>query len=408
VDYRETVEFLYKQLPYFNRDGKAAIKADLKNTLLLCEALGNPQNQFKCIHVAGTNGKGSVSHMLSAILQANGIKTGLYTSPHLKDFRERIKVDGELVNEAFVIEFTKKMLTHIEKIQPSFFELTVAMSFDYFAEQKIEFAVIETGMGGRLDSTNIILPVLSVITNIGMDHKDLLGDTIQKIASEKAGIIKSNVPVVIGESSPEYDSIFIEKAKETNSEIFFADTNINYYNTEIETDLLGDYQQKNCVTTMQAVDILSPNILYLDPFKVAKGLQSVKNLNQFRGRWEILNKAPLTIADTGHNSHGMRLVVEQLKKQTYNHLHIVFGMVSDKDIDEVLELMPKDATYYFCKANIFRALDASTLKLKAAEFDLLGNAYSSVEEAFNEAKKQAGLDDCIFIGGSTFVVAEVL
>lgn len=408
MNYQETVEFLYSKLPYFTRDGKAAIKKDLTNTIKLCEVLGNPQNKFRCIHIAGTNGKGSTSNMLAAILQANGYKTGLYTSPHLKDFRERIRVNGEMVSEQFVVDFTEKIQAHLDSIQPSFFEITVALCFEYFAQQEIDIAVIETGLGGRLDSTNIITPVLSVITNIGKDHADLLGDTLEKIAFEKAGIIKNNIPVVIGESHPETTAVFTEKANQCHAPLYWAERNIKYYNTEIETDLKGDYQQKNVVTVMQAVDCLNDMGFHLDLFKVAYALQNVQALTQFRGRWEILGHAPKIVADTGHNAHGLTLVMEQLKKEKYKRLHIVFGMVSDKDRADVLPLLPKDAIYYFTKANLPRSLSPEKLREEAEVYGLKGATYTQVQEALNAAKLEADRDDLIFIGGSTFVVAEIL
>lgn len=408
MTFQETVDFLYSKLPYFTRDGKSAIKKDLGNTLALCELLGNPQTTFTCIHIAGTNGKGSVSNMLSAIFQNHGFKTGLYTSPHLKDFRERIRVNGEMVSEQFVIDFTERIIPHLDRIQPSFFEITVAMCFQYFAEQKIDYAIIETGLGGRLDSTNIINPILSVITNIGMDHADLLGDSLDKIAFEKAGIIKTGIPVVIGESAVETDAVFIKKAQETQSDIYFADTNVCYYNTEIDTDLLGQYQQKNAVTVMQAVDVLKKQGINLDYYKVATALMNVKQLTQFRGRWEILGKSPKVIADTGHNAHGLTLVMAQLKKEKYTQLHMVFGMVSDKDRSKVLELLPKDAIYYFTKATLPRALAPEVLQEECSAYQLNGQCYADVKSALEAAKAAASETDLIFIGGSTFVVAEAI
>ncbi len=408
MTFQETVDFLYSKLPYFTRDGKSAIKKDLGNTLALCEVLGNPQTTFTCIHIAGTNGKGSVSNMLSAIFQNHGFKTGLYTSPHLKDFRERIRVNGEMVSEQFVIDFTERIIPHLDRIQPSFFEITVAMCFQYFAEQKIDYAIIETGLGGRLDSTNIINPILSVITNIGMDHADLLGDSLDKIAFEKAGIIKTGVPVVIGESALETDAVFIKKAQETQSDIYFADTNVCYYNTEIDTDLLGQYQHKNAVTVMQAVDVLKKLGIELDYYKVATALMNVKQLTQFRGRWEILGKSPKVIADTGHNAHGLTLVMAQLKKEKYTQLHMVFGMVSDKDRSKVLELLPKDAIYYFTKAALPRALAPEVLQEECSAYQLNGQCYADVKSALEAAKAAASETDLIFIGGSTFVVAEAI
>ena len=408
MTFQETVDFLYSKLPYFTRDGQSAIKKDLGNTLALCEVLDNPQNSFTCIHVAGTNGKGSSSNMLAAIFQNHGYKTGLYTSPHLKDFRERIRVNGEMVSEQFVIDFTERIIPHLDRIQPSFFEITVAMCFQYFAEQKIDYAIIETGLGGRLDSTNIITPILSVITNIGMDHADLLGDTLDKIAFEKAGIIKEGIPVVIGETHSESESVFISKAREMQSAIYFADSNVKYYNTEIDTDLKGIYQQKNAVTVMQAVDILIEKGVALDYYKVATALMNVQALTQFRGRWEILGKAPKIIADTGHNAHGLTLVMAQLKKEKYQQLHIVFGMVSDKDRSNVLDLLPKDATYYFTKAALPRALAPEVLQQECMAYQLQGEVYQTVAEAVAAAKAAASKEDVIFIGGSTFVVAEAI
>lgn len=408
MTFQETVDFLYSKLPYFTRDGKSAIKKDLGNTLALCEVLGNPQTTFTCIHIAGTNGKGSVSNMLSAIFQNHGFKTGLYTSPHLKDFRERIRVNGEMVSEQFVIDFTERIIPHLDRIQPSFFEITVAMCFQYFAEQKVDYAIIETGLGGRLDSTNIISPILSVITNIGMDHADLLGDTLDKIAFEKAGIIKAGIPVVIGESAVETDAVFIKKAQETQSDIYFADTNVCYYNTEIDTDLLGQYQQKNAVTVMQAVDVLKKLGIDLDYYKVATALMNVKQLTQFRGRWEIIGKSPKIIADTGHNAHGLSIVMAQLKKEKYTQLHMVFGMVSDKDRSKVLELLPKDAIYYFTKAALPRALAPEVLQEECSAYQLNGQCYADVKSALEAAKSAASETDLIFVGGSTFVVAEAI
>ncbi len=408
MDFSETVEYLYTRLPYFSRDGQSAIKKDLHNTLKLCELLGNPHQKFKTIHIAGTNGKGSVSNMLAAVFTENGYKTGLYTSPHLKDFRERIRVDGVMISEDFVVDFTEKMIPHIDTIQPSFFEITVAMCFAWFAEQKVDYAIIETGLGGRLDSTNVISPLLSVITNIGMDHSDLLGDTLEKIAGEKAGIIKTNTPVVIGESNPETDFVFRNKAQETASDIYFADSNIRYYNTEIETDLKGHYQHKNAVTVMQAVEVLQSLGIQIDVYKTARALMNVRKLTGFRGRWEILGRQPLVIADTGHNAHGLALVMEQLKSEKYKHLHIVFGMVKDKDRKPVLELLPPDATYYFCSPALLRGLDPEVLKEDCAALGLQGKVFKGVSAAFEAAKREADKDDLIFIGGSTFVVAEVL
>lgn len=408
MNFQETVDFLYSRLPYFSRDGKSAIKKDLHNTLKLCEILGNPQNQFKCIHIAGTNGKGSVSNMLAAILQNNGYKTGLYTSPHLKDFRERIRINGEMISESFVIAFTEKIIPYLDEIQPSFFEITVAMCFDYFAQNKIEIAVIETGLGGRLDSTNIIHPLLAIITNIGMDHADLLGDTLEKIASEKAGIIKHKVPVVIGERQTETDQVFIDKANAESAPIHFADDNEDIHVSEIQTDLRGLYQSKNIKTVLQSVLILNTVGIETKSELTLDALTRVRDITHFRGRWEILGESPKIVADTGHNAHGLKWVVAQLASERKGQLHMVFGMVKDKDRTEILQLLPKDALYYFCSPALMRALDKATLKSEAEVQGLKGNTYESVAMALEAAKSNASADDLIFIGGSTFVVAEIL
>lgn len=409
MTYSETVHFLYSKLPYFTRDGKSAIKKDLTNTLALCEILGNPHRQFKSIHIAGTNGKGSVSNMLAASLQNNGYKTGLYTSPHLKDFRERIRINGTMVSEEFVVAFTEKIIPYIETIQPSFFEITVAMCFDYFAQEQVEIAVIETGLGGRLDSTNIVTPLLSVITNIGKDHADLLGDTLPKIAFEKAGIIKPGIPAVIGESNPETDPVFIQKAIECKSPLYFADKNPLYFDTVVESDLKGSYQQKNIITVLQALDLLNEGVeIKTSPSKTSHALQNVRALTGFRGRWETLASNPKIIADTGHNAHGIALVMTQLKTEKYQTLRMVFGMVSDKDRTEILDLLPVDAVYYFCRPALMRGLDPEILKAECETKGIQGRAFNSVAEALNAAKSEADMEDLIFIGGSTFVVAEAL
>lgn len=408
MTYQETLDFLFTKLPYFTRDGKAALKPDLTNTLRLCEALGNPQHKFKSIHIAGTNGKGSTSNMLAAILQQQGYKTGLYTSPHLKDFRERIRINGAMVEEQFIIDFTEKIKPHIDIIQPSFFEITVAMCFEYFANEGVDYAVIETGLGGRLDSTNIITPILSVITNIGYDHADLLGDTLEKIAGEKAGIIKQNIPVVIGESSEATDAVFTAKASDMRADIYFADRNPLYYNTSVQSDLTGPYQTRNIITVLQAVDILKTQGVIIDNHSVARALRQVKQLTGFRGRWDILGNSPKIIADTGHNEHGLKPVMAQLANEQYRQLHMVFGMVGDKDRHKILPLLPKQAQYYFCKPDLPRGLDPAILAADCSALGLSGHIYPSVESALNAAKANAAADDLIFIGGSTFVVAEIL
>ncbi len=408
MDYKETVDFLYAQLPYFTRDGKAAIKEDLKNTLLLCDLIDNPQNKFKSIHIAGTNGKGSCSNLLSAVFQEHGYKTGLYTSPHLIDFRERIRINGEMISKDFVVEFVENIKPHLETIKPSFFELTVALCFDYFAKQNIDIAIIETGMGGRMDSTNIITPEVSVITNIGYDHMDLLGNTLQLIASEKAGIIKPNIPVVIGETQTETKQVFEQKASACNTPLFFADSNPLFYNTETECELKGDYQQKNCVTVLQTLKVLETKDFVFNQAKIAKAFMNVKALTGFRGRWEELCKLPNIVADTAHNVDGIKIVINQIKNTKHEQLHIVFGMVKDKKRDDILTLMPKNAYYYFCAPDLMRAMPAKALAEEAMQYGLIGEHYENVKSALTAAKAKANKNDFIYIGGSTFVVAEIL
>lgn len=408
MNYKETVEFLYTKLPYFTRDGKSAIKKDLTNTIKLCEVLNNPHLSFRTIHIAGTNGKGSVSNMLSAVLQNNGYKTGLYTSPHLKDFRERIRIDGEMITEEYVVDFVERIKPHIETIQPSFFEITVALCFDYFAHNKLDIAIIETGLGGRLDSTNIISPLLSIITNIGFDHMDLLGNTLPLIAFEKAGIIKNNTPVVIGETVPETKPVFLQKAMEQNAEIYFAEDDINPHSLDGAFDLNGDYQVKNRNTVFKSLEILSQLGFVINSNKTLEALQNVKSLTGFRGRWDVLSQEPKIIADTGHNIDGIKFIINQLKSETYHQLHMVIGMVKDKDRTAILNLLPKEAKYYFCCPNIPRGLESQLLEQEANELGLNGHSYSSVEAALNSAKNKAQNNDLIFIGGSTFVVAEII
>ncbi len=392
----------------YHRIGAAAYKNDLTNTIALCKALNNPELKFKSIHIAGTNGKGSTAHALAAIFQQHGFKTGLYTSPHLIDFRERIKINGEMIPKEKVEAFIEKNKTLIETINPSFFEASVAMAFEYFANEKVDIAIIETGLGGRLDSTNIITPLLSVITNISFDHTDLLGDTLQKIATEKAGIIKPGIPVVIGETDTETKNIFIKKAEETHSEIYFADTNPNYFNTEIATDLLGDYQQKNMVTVLQSIDILKNKGFEFSNFKVASALQNIKKLTGLRGRWEIMNKAPFIVCDTGHNQAGLQMAMNELSIVKYKNLFMVFGVVQEKDTKSIWPLLPKHAFYFFCTPSIPRGRNDTELFQEAKENGITGKACGTVRNAFNEALKIAKPEDAIFIGGSTFVVADYL
>ena len=428
MTYQETLTYLYEQLPMFTRIGSAAIKKDLTNTLALCEALNHPQTQFKSIHVAGTNGKGSTSHMLASILQEAGYKTGLYTSPHLIDFRERIKVNGEMISEQKVVDFVSKYQSLFEEIKPSFFEWTVALCFHHFAQEKVDIAIIETGLGGRLDSTNVIKPILSVITNIGWDHTDLLGDTLAKIAHEKAGIIKSEIPVIIGEHQEETFPVFMGKAKAEVSQITLAMQKINilYFNSSINhsafdvqfqyglywknvfCDLNGIYQERNIRTVLACLEPLRNSEFQINEQQVRDGLSFVKKNTGLMGRWQILGKDPLIICDTGHNVNGIEYVVKQISMQTFNHLHMVIGMVKDKDIAKVLNLLPKNATYYFTKANIPRALNETDLQAQAASFQLHGKSYTSVKIALDAAKATAKQNDLIFIGGSTFVVAEAV
>ena len=412
----------------YSRIGAAAYKNDLTNTIYLCEALGNPQKQFKSVHIAGTNGKGSTSHILAAILQTGGYKTGLYTSPHLVDFRERIKVDGKFCDEQFVIDFTHKVMPLIDQLSPSFFEITVAMAFYYFALQQVDIAVIEVGLGGRLDSTNIITPELSIITNIGFDHMNMLGNTLPAIAFEKAGIIKPTIPVIIGESLPETRPVFEEKALKEDAPIVFAQEKryvadfkseahlltvevAEKHNDTHETyqlDLPGIYQTKNLLTVLEAAHQLQGQGFNTPISVVKKALTNVKKLTGLHGRWELIGTNPNIIIDVAHNEDGIKQLVEQLELCNYQHLHIVIGMAKDKEIDNVLTLLPKLATYYFTKAQIPRALDEETLQTKAALYNLAGHCYPTVQEAFQAAKTNAHKDDLILVCGSVFVVGEVV
>ena len=429
MTYSQTLDYLYQQLPMFHRIGAAAYKGNLNNTIDICKLLKHPETKFRSVHIAGTNGKGSVSHMLAAILQTAGYKTGLYTSPHLKDFRERIRINGKMIAENEVIRFVEEFKKDFDIIKPSFFEWTVGLAFHYFANEKVDIAVIETGLGGRLDSTNVITPLLSIITNIGLDHVQLLGDTLEKIAVEKAGIIKPNVPVVIGERQPDIETIFIRKAESAKSSIVFADEqlrgeidsqdnnhslSLNVFKSnelvfeKLKLDLTGNYQLKNVLTVLESVFQLRRAGFTISDEHIYVALKNVKNLTGLMGRWQILSDAPLTVCDVAHNTDGIRYVVEQIKQTPHQHLHIVFGIVDDKDCSGMLKLLPKKATYYFCQAPIPRALNAGILKTIAEKFSLQGNAYASVKEALRTAQEQANENDLVFIGGSTFVVAEVL
>lgn len=409
----------------FSRMGAAAIKKDLTNTVALCDSLNNPQRKFKSIHIAGTNGKGSVSHMLAAILQTAGYKTGLYTSPHLKDFRERIKVNGEMVSEDFVVAFTQRIHPEIDRIEPSFFEITVAMAFEYFAQQQVDVAVIETGLGGRLDSTNVIHPDLSIITNIGWDHMNLLGNTLKEIAFEKAGIIKKKVPVIIGEFIPETKPVFLEKAKEQDSDIVFAQEQLKVVSTSYRKqlsvtvsdsshqtkkytlDLTGTYQQKNLLTVLSSVEQLRKLGYYITDEHLVSALQQVQPLTGLHGRWELIHEQPSVILDVGHNEDGIQQVLLQLQHMKFNRLHWIIGMVKDKEIDKVLNLLPSDADYYFTKAQIPRALPENELAARAAEKGLKGTTYPNVNTALSQALNHASKDDLVLVCGSVFLVGEV-
>ena len=433
LTYEQTLAYIFQKLPMFQRIGAAAFKKDLTNIRALCAHLGNPQNAYRIIHVAGTNGKGSTSHLLASVLQSAGYKVGLHTSPHYKDFRERSKVNGELMSETFVVEFVERLRPLIETIEPSFFEISVAMAFDYFRYCGVEVAVIEVGLGGRLDSTNIVAADLCVITNIGYDHMQFLGDTLAAIAGEKAGIIKSATPVVVGERHVETDDVFIQQAAQQQAALTFAEDTIQAtrlaedyaqgvatyriddrlaaHTYTLAAGLLGDYQQKNIQTVLAAIRVLQhlPQPFNIDNDAIANGIRNVQHLTKMVGRWQILGQNPLTIADAAHNEHGMRYVVRQLAGLSYQHLHIVFGMVSDKDISKVLQLLPTQrTTYYFCKADIPRGKAAHELQQEAAVFGLQGNVYTSVIAALEAAQAAARPDDVVYVGGSIFVIAEVL
>lgn len=412
----------------FSRIGPAAFKKDLHNTLALCNSLGNPEQKFKCIHVAGTNGKGSTSHMIAAILQESGYKTGLYTSPHIKDFRERIRINGKMIEESFVVDFVQKTRELSESIQPSFFELTVAMAFDYFAANQVDVAVIETGLGGRLDSTNVVNPVLSVITNIGMDHMNMLGNTLQEIAAEKAGIIKKNTPVVIGETLPETMPVFEAKAREMNAPLYVAE---NYYQAKVSasTDnkltfyvddlmrgltlkytlgLSGHYQEKNLRTLLTVTDILNNNGFHLPEMAISHALENVKTITGLYGRWDVLRADPAVILDVGHNEDGIRQILQQLSlNYPENRLHFVLGFVNDKDIRKILSLFPAGARYYFTNAHIPRALPYGHLQVLASACSLNGTGFDDVNDAIKSALTVAGNNDAVMVCGSFFIISEV-
>lgn len=406
MNYQETTNWLFNKLPMYQTQGATAYKKDLTNTLLLAEHLNHPEKGLKCVHVAGTNGKGSTSHLLASVLQEAGYKVGLYTSPHLKDFRERIKINNEEISEEFVCEFVAKNKSFFEANDLSFFEMTVGLAFEYFVKEKTDINIIEVGMGGRLDSTNIITPLVSVITNIAFDHTRFLGNTLESIAYEKAGIIKNNIPVVIGEYTAETKEVFLNKANETNSNIYFASDLIN---KTYDSALLGDYQIHNKKTVQQTIKVIQSQKKYkILEENIANGFLKVIKNTSLLGRWQQLNENPKVICDTAHNKDGLKIVLNQIQNEKFNELHIVLGVVNDKDLSEILPLFPKKAKYYFCKPNIPRGLNAEILAANAKKHNLKGKVYNSVSNAYVDAVKNSKTNDFIYIGGSTFVVAEVL
>jgi len=405
MNYNETLNWMFEQLPMFQRQGKTAFKKDLTNSLAFSKHLDYPEKKFKTIHVAGTNGKGSTSHMVASVLQEAGYKVGLYTSPHLKDFRERIKINGKEINEIDVVNFIQKNKPFFTEHKLSFFEMTVGLAFDCFAKQEVDIAIVEVGLGGRLDSTNIITPEVSVITNIGFDHTQFLGETLPEIAFEKAGIIKKGIPVVIGEFQNETFPVFEKIANEMASPLFLASSNIedNY-----QSDLKGVYQVYNIKTAIQTINILKAKDFNISNENIKEGLQNVVKNTGLLGRWQILQVQPKVICDTGHNKEGLKYVFNQLAQESFDNLHIVLGVVNDKDLNSILPLFPKNASYYFCKPNIPRGLNAKELQIECLKFGLNGNVYDSVKEGYITALKFASRNDLIFIGGSTFVVAEII
>jgi len=405
MTYQDTVKWMFSQLPMYQKQGKSAFKVDLSNTILLADHLKNPENKFKSIHVAGTNGKGSSSHMLASVLQEAGYKVGLYTSPHLKDYRERIKINGKEISKQYVIQFIRKNKPFFESNTLSFFEMTVGLAFEYFAKQEVDIAIIEVGLGGRLDSTNILKPEISVITNIGLDHTKFLGNTLELIAVEKAGIIKPNVPVVIGETQKETKIVFKRLAEKNESKIVFAD---QLQTKNYKSDLKGNYQEKNINTVIQTLNEIKLKGFKISTENIKKGLLNVVKNTGLLGRWQVLKQNPKVICDTAHNREGLKITINQLLKEEFKHLHIVLGVVSDKDLDSIINLFPVDATYYFCKPNIPRGLNAEDLKCYFNKKNLVGEAYYSVNEAYKSALANANKEDVVYIGGSTFVVAEII
>lgn len=428
MNYNETLNWMFNKLPMYQRIGAAAYKADLNTTIEILNYLNNPQDNFKSVHIAGTNGKGSVSHSLASVFQAAGYKTALYTSPHLRDFRERIRINGNMIPENNVVSFIEQHKHKLEELELSFFEMTVAMAFDYFSKEKVDIAIIEVGMGGRLDSTNIIKPELSLVTNISLDHVKFLGDSEEKIAVEKAGIIKKETPIVIGETQEKSKKVFINHANEKNSPIFFADQifdcqkkdgialeyhsydifkDNNLYIKDLKFPLLGNYQKKNLATIICALDILR-NKFDISENNICDGLLNVVKNTGLMGRWQVINRNPLAIADTGHNVAGINEVKSQLAETKFEKLHFVLSVVNDKDIEGILELLPENAEYYYCKADIPRGLDANILAEKATNCGLKGKVYNSVKEAYASACANAKEGDLVFVGGSNFTVAEVV
>lgn len=405
MNYQETVEWMFQQLPMFQQIGTAAYKNDLHNIQAFASYLGNPEKHIRCIHVAGTNGKGSTSSLIASVLQESGYKVGLYTSPHLKDYRERIRINGETISEDFVVQFIKNNQEFLNINFLSFFEMSVGMAFAYFAKEKVDYAVIEVGLGGRLDSTNIITPILSVITNIGWDHQNLLGDTLPKIAFEKAGIIKPNIPVVVGEYHPETILVFREKAGQNNAPIFFAfeQEPINY-----ACPLQGSYQLHNFKTVHLSLQVLQQMGLKISKESIVKGFENVIKNTGLLGRWQVLQKAPKIVCDTAHNVNGLQYTMQQLQLETYDQLHLVLGFVSDKDLGNILSLFPKNAKYYIAKPNVPRGLDVDVLHQQMQAFGLVAESFSSISKAFLKAKQNAQIHDLVYVGGSTFVVAEII
>ena len=425
MDFKDTLEYMYTLLPMYQRVGKIAFKKDLTNTIKLCEILGNPQYKFKSIHIAGTNGKGSSAHMIASVLQSAGYKTGLYTSPHLKSFTERIKIDGREVEEQFVCDFIDGIKSEIEEIQPSFFEITVAMAFKYFLMQQVDVAVIEVGLGGRLDSTNVVTPIVSLITSIGLDHTDMLGETLPEIAFEKAGIIKEDVPVVISESQHEITKVFKRKAHELNAPLFFADQEYDVSvskNSSIDfefiaksstntitakTDLAGEYQIKNIPGVMKVLDLMNLQGFHISDDHIHNGFSHVVKNTGLLGRWQKIHDNPLTICDTVHNELGIKCLIRQIEKIQYDNLYIIWGSVEGKDLRGVFKHLPKDAIYYFCEASVPRALKAELLQKKAMDFGCRGLVVRNVNVAIEVAREKAGQNDLVFIGGSNFIIAEI-